>query len=161
MPIGSCGGHIILRTSSDVFISSWGCVLKGCFEKEIFWRAKSCLKGIEDFNLEDCLRPLHAEDWEPGTITLQAISLVGKAEPVQVHFTLRLRDQRIMCLQDGCKVYMDSYMALNGSCLMVTWTIFKNHLSEVGLTQNRQTMEFQTLTTVALFPFNMCRDPHE
>jgi len=28
------------------------------------------------------------------TITLQALSLVEKAEPVQVHFTLRLRDQR-------------------------------------------------------------------
>ena len=33
-------------------------------------------------------------------------------------------------MQDGCKVYMDSYMALNGSCYMVTWTIFKNHLLE-------------------------------
>ena len=32
-----------------------GCVLKGCFEKgRIFWRAKSRLKGIEDFNLEHC-----------------------------------------------------------------------------------------------------------
>ena len=28
-------------------------------------------------------------------------------------------------LQDGCSIYMDSYMALNGSCFMVTWTIFK------------------------------------
>ena len=32
--------------------SIWGCVLKGCFERGIFWRAKSRLKGIEDFNLE-------------------------------------------------------------------------------------------------------------
>jgi hypothetical protein len=32
------------------------------------------------------------------------------------------------------KVYMDCYMASNGSCFMVTWTIFKNHLLEVGLT---------------------------
>ena len=39
----------------------------------------------------------------------------GKMEPVQVHFTLRLRDQRSMwMLQDGCKVYMDSYMASYG-----------------------------------------------
>ena len=30
----------------------WGCVLKGCFERGKFWRAKSRLKGIEDFNLE-------------------------------------------------------------------------------------------------------------
>ena len=26
--------------------------MKGCFERDIFWRAKSRLKGIEDFNLE-------------------------------------------------------------------------------------------------------------
>ena len=42
-------------------------------------------------------------------------------------------------VQDGCKVYMDSYMALNGSCFMVTWIIFKNHLLEIGLTQNSET----------------------
>ena len=35
-------------------------------------------------------------------------------------------------MQDGCKVYM----VLNGSCFMVTWIIFENHLLEVGLTQN-------------------------
>ena len=28
---------------------------KGCFERDVFWRAKSCLKGIEDFNLEHCM----------------------------------------------------------------------------------------------------------
>jgi hypothetical protein len=32
-------------------------------------------------------------DWEPMTITLRALSLVEKAEPVQVRFTLPLRDQ--------------------------------------------------------------------
>ena len=33
--------------------SIWGCVMKGCFERGIiFWRAKSRLKGIEDFSLE-------------------------------------------------------------------------------------------------------------
>ena len=45
-------------------------------------------------------------------------------------------------MQDGCKVYMDSYMTLNGSCFMVTWIIFKNRLLEVGLTQNREIMVF-------------------
>ena len=54
------------------------------------------------------------------TSTLQALSLVEKAELVQVHFTLHLRDQRSMCMQDGCQVYMDSYMASNGSCFVVT-----------------------------------------
>ena len=66
------------------------------------------------------------------TISLQALSLVEKAEPVQVCFTLHLRDQRSMWMQDGCEVYM----APKGSCFMVTWTIFINRLLEVGLTQN-------------------------
>jgi hypothetical protein len=57
--------------------------------------------------------------------------------------------------KDGCKVYLDSYMASNGSCFMVTWTIFKNPLFEVGLTQNRETMTLRTLTTVGLFYFIM------
>ena len=42
------------------------------------------------------LGPLHTQDCEPVTITLQALSLVGKAEPVQVRFTLHLRDQHSM-----------------------------------------------------------------
>jgi hypothetical protein len=58
-----------------------------------------------------------------------------------------------MWLQDGCKVHMDSYMASNGSCFMVTWIIFKNHLLKVGLTHNWETMTIQTLTTVDLFYF--------
>ena len=83
------------------------------------------------------------------------------AEPVQVCFTLRLRDQGSMWMQDGCKVYMDSYMALNRACFMVTCIIFKHHLLEVGLTQNRKTIALQTLTTVDLFYFIMCEDLHE
>ena len=64
-------------------------------------------------------------------------------------------------MQDGCKVHMDSYMALIGSYFMVTWTIFKNHFLEVGLPQNRETMALQTFTTVDLLYFIMCEDPHE
>jgi hypothetical protein len=30
-----------------------------------------------------------------------------------------------MWMQDGCKGYMDSHKALNGSCFMVTWTILQ------------------------------------
>jgi hypothetical protein len=56
------------------------------------------------------------------------------------------------------KVYMDSYMASNGSCFMVTSTVFTNHLLEVGLTQNRETMALRMLTTVDLFYFIMCED---
>jgi hypothetical protein len=44
-------------------------------------------------------------------------------------------------------------MASNGSWFMVTWTLFKNHLLEVGLTQNQKTMAFRMLTTIDLFSF--------
>jgi hypothetical protein len=64
-------------------------------------------------------------------------------------------------MQDGCKVYMDSYMASNGSYFMVTWIIFKNHLLEVGLTQNLETMAVPMLTTIYFFYSIMCEDLHE
>jgi hypothetical protein len=65
-------------------------------------------------------------------------------------------------MQDGCKVYMDSYMAPDGSCFMITWIVFKNHLLEVRLTQNLETMALQTLTTIDfVFYYIMCEDPHE
>jgi hypothetical protein len=65
-------------------------------------------------------------------------------------------------MHDGCKVYMDFYMALNGSCFVITWNIFKNRLLNVGLTQNRwETKSLRTLTTVGLFYFVMREDPHE
>jgi hypothetical protein len=79
--------------------------------------------------------PLHTRNWEHVTITLQALSLVEMVEPVQVRYTLHLRGQRSMWMQDGCKVYMDSYVASNGSWFMVTWIIFKNNLLDVDLTQ--------------------------
>ena len=95
------------------------------------------------------LGPLHTRDWEPVTIPLQAVSLVEKSEPVQVrYFTLRSRDLWNMWMQDGCKVYVDFYMASNGSCFMVTWTLFKNHLLKVGQTQIQVTMALRALTMV-------------
>ena len=88
-------------------------------------------------------------------------TLIGeKIRAGPIRFTLSLRDQRIMWMQDGCKIYMDSYMASNGSCFVVTWTIFKNHLLGRPNT-NRETMALQTLTTVFFFYFIMCEDPHE
>ena len=95
------------------------------------------------------------------TITLQAPSLVEKAEPLQARFTPCLMDQQNMWMQHGCGVYMDSHMASNGSRFMVTWIVFKNHLLEVALTQNRETMILRTLTTVGLFYFIMREDPRE
>ena len=64
-------------------------------------------------------------------------------------------------MRDLCKVYMDSYMTSNGSCFIVTWTIFKNRLLEVGLTQNQETMALRTLTIIDLLYFIMCEDLHE
>ena len=64
-------------------------------------------------------------------------------------------------MQDGWKVYKDSYMASNGSCFMVTWIIFKNFLLEVGLTQTWETMALQMFRIVDLFYFIMCEDPLE
>ena len=87
--------------------------------------------------------PLHTQDWEPVTIMLQALSLVEKAEPVQVHFTQYLRDQQSMWMQDGCKVYMDSYMASNGSCFMITLIILKNHLLKVVLSETGRPWHFK------------------
>ena len=40
------------------------------------------------------------------TIALQALLLVEKAERVQVHFSLRLRDQWSKQMHDACKIYM-------------------------------------------------------
>ena len=44
---------------------------------------------------------------------------------------------------------------------MVTWTIFKNHFLEVGLTQNQNTIAFWTLTSIGTFYLIMCEDPRE
>ena len=79
------------------------------------------------------------------TITIQALSLVGKAEQVQVrNTTLR-----------------GTNMASNGSCFMVTWTFLKNHLLEVGPTQNQETMTLRMINIVDLLYFIMCEDLHE
>ena len=52
-------------------------------------------------------------------------------------------------------------MVLNGSYFMVAWTIFRNHLLEVGLTQNQVSMALQMFIVVDLFYVIMCEDPHE
>ena len=56
---------------------------------------------------------------------------------------------------------MKSYMASNGSCFMITWTLFKNHLLEVGITQSRETMALRALTTDDSSHFIVCEDPQE
>ena len=71
------------------------------------------------------------------TIALQTLSLVEKAELVQVRFTLRLRDQQSMCMQDGCK-------SLHDFLHDIQWIIFHGHLdyfpkSPLGGKPNRET----------------------
>ena len=114
---------------------------------------KSSARTVTHMSTILALGPLHTQDWGPVAIALQALSLVEKKEPVQVHFTLRLRDQRSKWVQDGCKVYMESCMAANESCFMVTWVIFIIHLLEVGLTLNQETMVLRNLTTIDLLYF--------
>ena len=63
-------------------------------------------------------------------------------------------------MQHGRKGYTDSYVPSNGSCFMVTWTIFKTHLLKVGLTQDQGTTALRTPTTVDLFYFIMRENPH-
>ena len=67
------------------------------------------------------LGPLHTWAWEPVTSTLQALSLVEKAELVQVCFTLHLRDQRSMWMHDGCR-------SPHGLLHDIKWTMFHGHL---------------------------------
>ena len=88
------------------------------------------------------------------TIALQALSLVEKAEPVQVRFTLRLRDQGSMWMQDVCKVYMNYIM-------------FCGHLDYFQKPPLRgrpntklEDYALQMIKTVDLFYFIMCENSH-
>ena len=63
----------------------------------------------------------------------------GRASPSSLHTTLEAPMEYVNAKMDG-NVYMDSYMASNRSCFRATWTIFQNHLLEVGLTQNQETV---------------------
>ena len=59
--------------------------------------------------------------------SLQAVSLVEKTEPVQVrasHYAWGINGV-CECKMDVKSTWMDLYMVSNGSCFMVTWTIFQ------------------------------------
>jgi hypothetical protein len=85
----------------------------------------------------------------------------GRVGPSSLHTTLEGPTEYVCeCKMDVKSTWMLTWHR-NGSCFMVTWTIFKNHLLEVGLTQNQKTMALQTLTTLDLFNFIMCEALHE
>ena len=58
------------------------------------------------------------------------------------------------------EVYVDSYVASNGSCFMVTGTGFENRLLEVGLTQNGRPQHSARSRPLVYFYFIMCEDLH-
>ena len=72
------------------------------------------LNSIARFLWPWALGPLHKRDPSPMTIVIQALSLVEKAELVQPCFTLRSKHKHSKWMHNGCKVYMDSYMASSG-----------------------------------------------
>jgi len=82
------------------------CISKGQFVFERHWRLQ---------NLKHCLRPLHTRDCEPVTIAPQALSLVETRS--QPNFTLQTT---LEGPTESVNIKMDSYMALHGSCFMVT-----------------------------------------
>jgi hypothetical protein len=102
-------------------------------------------------------RPRARDYYTPSTL----IGGKCRAGPNLLHTTLEGPTEYISECKMDCKVHMDSYMASNGSCFMVTRTISKNHLLEVGLTQTREIMALRMLTTVELFQIIMLEDPHE
>ena len=96
------------------------------------------------------LGPLHTRGWEP----------VWPLFHFKHSYWWKWRSRSKFASHCAWGTGVDSYVASNGSCFMVTWTILKNRLLEVGLTQNRETMAVWALTTVGLFYFIMHKDLH-
>ena len=61
--------------------SIWGCIVKGCFEIGIFWRAKLHLKGIEDVNLEHWNQPFGWFNFYLGLVHIWSQFLLVAANP--------------------------------------------------------------------------------
>ena len=57
------------------------------------------------------------------TIALQALTLVEKAEPIQVHFALRLKDHRSMWMQGGCKLVKSTWIPTWHQLNCVSWSL--------------------------------------
>ena len=73
------------------------------------------------------------------TITLQALSWVKRRSRSKFTPDYAWRAKKVYeCKMDVKSTWIP--MTSNGSCLMIIWTIFKNHILELDLTQNRETM---------------------
>ena len=120
----------------------------------------NCIKGFRPPRCQvEYLGPLHTRDWEPVTITLQTLSLVGKAKFYQVCFMICWRDQRSEWMQDGCNIYIDSYMASNGWSFLSTWTIVDNRLLETKKLGRPWHSECPQPLIYSIMI--MCENPHE
>ena len=62
---------------------------------------------------------------------------------------------------DVKSAWIHSYMASNGSFFMVIGTTSKNHLLDVGLSQDRKIMTLRTLTILNLLSIYHVWGPHE
>ena len=95
---------LYLRISSDVFIFNMGLRYEGLFwARGIYWRAKSHLKGIEDFNLEHCPYPMAACNFQ--LIRMQACHFFMNIPHIQypmgmswAHLQLSGRGLRVVLL---------------------------------------------------------------
>ena len=97
------------------------------------------------------LGPLHTQDWEPMTLTLQALSLVEKVEPVKItsHYAWGTNEV-CECKMDAKSTWIPTWYRMDH----VPWSlgiIFINRLLKVGLTQNHDTMTLRMLTTIDFF----------
>jgi hypothetical protein len=147
--------HDMVECALEYLGNSWWESLKTSKINNIIYA-----KALIHCSVLSALGPLYTRDWEPMAISLQALSLMKKRlrSKFTSHYTWGTNG---VCNKMDVKVYMDSYMASNGLCFMVTWTLFKNHFLEVGLTQNHETMALWMYTTMDLFYFIMCENMHE
>ena len=84
----------------------------------------------------------------------------GGAGPSSLHTTLEGPMEVCECKMDVKSTWTPTWHRMGH----VSWSLglfSQNHLLEVGLTQNWKTMILRTLTTIGLFYFIMCEDPHE
>jgi hypothetical protein len=104
----------------EVNTPRWCLVREGHFKHELVWGSVTI--------------PLHTQDWGSMTIPLQAFSLVKRWSQSKFtsHYTWSSNGV------SGCKMDRKStWIPIWIMCFMVKWIIFRNHLLEIGLTQNQ------------------------
>jgi hypothetical protein len=95
-------------------------------------------------------------------VALEALSLVERAEPVHVCYTLHLRDKNSKQMQDGCNVYMDSYMTSYKSCL---WSLGIFQKPSFEGRSNTKPERYGTPKSHNrwwfIMSYHICKPPHE